>query len=239
MKKSAGLALLWAVVSLPAAAGENIDQVNVLTQVEFRQLSEDLGSALSYKAVTSAATLGIVGFDVGVEVTATKLQNPQAWDRASSGNGPSTLYVAKTHIHKGLPFGIDVGGFYSTVPNTDISFWGGELRYAIVKGGPTTPALGVRGTFTRLSGVKQLDLDTKGAELTLSKGFAMITPYVGAGRVWTNSTPVGVPGLAEEKFSQGKYFAGANINLGVLNIAVEGDKTGDATSYGLKLGWRF
>jgi hypothetical protein len=25
----------------------------------------------------------------------------------------------------------------------------------------------------------------------------------------------------------------------VINIAVEGDKTGDATTYGIKFGWRF
>ena len=57
----------------PATAADNIDQVNQLLQTEFRQLSEDLGSALSYKALTPAAPLGISGFDIGVEVTATKL----------------------------------------------------------------------------------------------------------------------------------------------------------------------
>ena len=67
----------------------------------------------------------------------------------------------------------------------------------------------------------------------------IFTPYAGLGRVWTASTPVNVPLLKEEKFGQSKYFVGGNFNLGVINIAVEGDKTGDATSYGLKFGWRF
>jgi len=43
----------------------------------------------------------------------------------------------------------------------------------------------------------------------------------------------------EEDFDLNKVFVGVNMNLAVINIAVEGDKTGDATSYGIKFGWRF
>jgi hypothetical protein len=48
-----------------------------------------------------------------------------------------------------------------------------------------------------------------------------------------------VSNIQPEDFSLGKYYLGANINLAVLNIAVEADKTGEATSYNVKLGWRF
>jgi len=34
-------------------------------------------------------------------------------------------------------------------------------------------------------------------------------------------------------------YAGLNVNLGLINLAVEADRTGDATSYGLKGGVRF
>lgn len=225
--------------ALPATAADNIDQINALAQAQFRLLSEDLGAALSYKALTPAAALGISGFDIGVEVTATKLANQAAWDNASSGSTPSTVYVPKIHIHKGLPLGLDIGAFYSSVPDTNIKFWGAEVRYAIVAGGVATPALGLRGTYTKLTGVSQLDFNTKGLELVVSKGFTIFTPYAGLGHVWTASTPVNVPNLNEEKFGQSKYFVGGNFNFGVINIAVEGDKTGEVTSYGLKLGWRF
>jgi hypothetical protein len=231
--------IVSATFTMPAAAANNIDTIGALAQPEFRQLSEDLGSALSYKAITPATPLGITGFDVGVEVTETKLANQAAWDKASTGGAPSKVYVPKIHIHKGLPLGFDIGASYSSVTNTNIKLLGAEVRYAIVEGGVATPALGLRGTYTKLSGVSQLDFNTKGLELVVSKGFTIFTPYAGLGRVWTASTPVNVPVLKEEKFGQSKYFVGGNFNLGVINIAVEGDKTGDATSYGLKLGWRF
>jgi hypothetical protein len=236
---TAALATATVLAAFPATAAENIDRINALVQTEFRQLSEDLGSTLSYKAVTPAVSLGILGVDFGVEVTATKLEHRGAWDRASSGTAPITVYVPKFYVHKGLPLGFDVGAFYSSVPRTNISLWGAELRYALIDGGPATPALGLRGTYSKLSGINQLNFDTKGLELVISKGFANFTPYAGVGHVWVTSTPVGVSNITKEKFGQDKIFIGGNLNLAVLNLAIEADRTGNARSYTFKLGWRF
>ena len=230
-----------AASSVAAQAANNIDSLGSLAQSEFRLLSEDLGAALSYKALAPAEPLGITGFDVGVEVTATSLEHSNIFDKATTGSGLSTLPVAKLHVHKGLPFNIDVGGFISSVPSTNIKLMGAELRYAFIEGGVALPAVAVRGTYTRLSGVDELDLNTRSLELTASKGFAMLTPYAGVGKVWTTSTP-NLPSpftLKEESFAQNKLFVGANLNFGLMNFALEGDKTGDATSYGLKLGFRW
>ena len=57
--------------------------------------------------------------------------------------------------------------------------------------------------------------------------------------MWTASAPVGIPTLSKESFSLNKTFVGVNLNFGVVNFAFEGDKTGDARSYGAKLGFRF
>lgn len=237
MKRMITAAVL-AVTSAGVQAGGDIDTLGDLAQSEFRLLSEDLGAALSYKALAPAEPLGITGFDIGIEATATDMEHSALFDKASSGSGFSTLPVAKLHLHKGLPFNFDVGAFLSTAPDSNIRLFGAELRYAFLEGGVAMPAIAVRGTYTRLTGVDQLDLDTRGLELTISKGFAMLTPYAGIGRVWTTSAP-GVALLAEEDFSQDKYYVGANLNFGLMNLAVEGDKTGDAASYGLKLGLRW
>lgn len=227
-------------------AVSDITTVQNLAQAQFRLLSDDLGAALSYKSLSPAEPLGITGFDLGVELTSTKLQNPGVFKDAANGkNDWDQLPLAKLHAHKGLPFGIDVGAFYSSVSN--IKLTGAELKYALLEGGVATPAIALRGTYTTLSGVKQLDFNTKGAELSISKGFAMLTPYAGVGKVWVTSTPLAeaaapIPsgaGLKEEKFNVNKYYVGANLNLGLINIAIEGDKTGEATTYGLKLGMRF
>ena len=234
------LTVLIALLAAGAAqADTNIDQLNQLNQQQFRLFSEDMGAVASYKGVIPATPLGITGFDLGVEVTGTKLANTAAWQQAITGTVPSTLYVPKLHLHKGLPLGIDVGAFYSSVPSSNIKLWGAELRYAILEGGAAEPALGVRGTYSKVTGVNELDFHTTGLELLISKGLTIFTPYAGAGRVWTSSKPVDIPGLEKEDFAQGKYFIGGNFNFALINFALEADKTGGITSYSAKLGFRF
>jgi hypothetical protein len=226
------------VLSSFAAQAADINPV-LLTQAEFKLLSEDLGSVVSFKPLIPAESMGITGFDIGIAVTGTKLQNRAVWEKAASGSSvPSTLPVPMLRVHKGLPFNIDIGASYSKVPSTNIQITGGELRWAFVPGGVATPALAVRASVSSLSGVDRLKLRTTGFDVSLSKGFAFLTPYVGAGTVRVKSTPDGA-GLARESFSQSKVFGGLNLNFGLTNLAFEADKTGQAASYGVKFGLRF
>ncbi len=236
------LALLCTLGIAQPAMAANITTLDQLGQSEFRTLSEGLGAALSYKPITPTAPLGTTGFDMGIEVTQTDMSKSTAeLSKATGGSSTvSKLYVPKLHIAKGLPFGIDVAAFYSKVPSSNISLYGGELRYAILPGGIAQPAIGIRGSYTKLSGVNQLALDTKGLDISISKGFAMFTPYAGVGQVWVSSTANVAPlTLTPEKFTQGKVFAGANLNLGFSNLAAEWDKTGGIQSVSMKLGFRF
>lgn len=237
MKKLLPLFCALAFISPPGFAAE-ISTLNLLLQPAFKTLSEDLGSALSYKPVTPAEPLGVTGFDIGLVVTGTDMEKSSAAWAAATGDTISTLYIPKLHIAKGLPFNLDIAAFYSKVPSTNISMYGGELRYAILEGGTAMPAIAIRGALTKLSGVTQLALDTRSLDISISKGLAMFTPYAGLGKVWVVSTPTaGI--LTEEKFTQNKVFAGGNLNFGLINMALEGDKTGSAKSYSLKLGFRF
>ena len=232
------ISILGLGLSFPAQAA-NLDSLGAIAQPQFRLLSEDLGAVLSYKPLIPAEPLGLTGFDLGIEVSATRLENAAVYARVT-GDSTSTLYLPRVHVHKGLPFGIDLGVSYAAVPDSNIKLWGAEVRYAILKGGTATPALALRGSYTSLEGVSQLQFDTAGLDLSISKGFAMFTPYAGVGKVWVRSTPdASIPTLVEEKFDLNKIFVGVNMNLAVVNIAIEGDKTGPATSYGIKFGWRF
>lgn len=239
MRRVAALITASLVLSAPVWAADDLNNIGGLTQAQFRLLSEDLGAALSYKALTPSEATGITGFDIGVEATATRLNNSTEFAIATSGSTLDVVPLVKLHAHKGLPLDFDVGAFYAAVPDSNISLWGAELRYALVKGGTATPAVAVRASYSSLTGVDQLKFNTTGIDLSISKGFALLTPYAGIGNVWVTSTPGGTIPLLKEEFSLTKYFIGLNMNFAVLNIALEADKTGDATSYGLKFGWRF
>ena len=134
--------------------------------------------------------------------------------------------------------GFDIGILYAKVPGSDISFWGGEARWAFIQGGVAAPAVGVRGSYTKLSGVDQLDMSTKGLDISASKGFAFFTPYIGVGRTWITSEPH-VANLTKEDFALNKFFIGTGFKVGLFNTNLEVDRTGHSTAYSLKLGVRF
>ncbi|MBI3530861.1 MAG: hypothetical protein HY067_23190 [Betaproteobacteria bacterium] len=222
-----------------AFAGGTIDQLQNATQSEFRLLSEDLGAALSYKPLSPAEPLGITGFDIGVSANATSLEHGAVLEKVTSSSAPSTVVVPRIQAIKGLPLNIDIGASYAAVPGSNIKLIGIEAKYAILAGSVATPALAIRGSYTRLSGVDQLDFDTRGIDVSLSKGFTVVTPYVGVGTVWVTSTPKNIPSLTKETFRENKIFGGVNLHFALFNMAFEADKTGDATSYGAKVGLRF
>ncbi len=227
------------LAATPARAGD-IDLTPIANnQASFRSLSEDLGSVLSYRAQTPAEPLGVLGFDIGIGVTASKLQHVEILNQVTSSTVNSTVYVPTVSAHLGLPFGFDIGAMGASVPDSNAKFFGGELRYAIVKGDTWMPAIGLRGSMTKLTGVDQLSLDTRGIDLSISKGFAIFTPYAGIGKVWISSTPNGVPGLHNEDFSVNKGFIGLGTKILLFNINLEGDRTGEVNSYSLKVGLRF
>jgi hypothetical protein len=239
MKKNLSLLCVLGCFAQPVWAA-NISNIGGLSQPEFKLFSEDMGSALSYKPITPAEPLGALGFDLGLEVTDTKLQNPGLWTTATSGGFTSnSLIVPKLHILVGLPLKFDVGAFYSAVPSSNIKLYGGELRYSILEGGTATPAVAVRGSFSKMTGVDQLSFDTKGLDVSISKGFAMFTPYAGVGEVWSDSTPNRIPTLTKETFKQSKVFVGGNLNFLFMNLDLEYDKTGSDQSYSAKIGFRF
>lgn len=221
-----------------AANAENLNNLQSLAQGQFRLLSEDLGALFSYHGQTPAEPLGITGFDIGVAVTSADLPNFARYAGAFDAGTDAKIYLPTLRAHKGLPFGIDIGLMYAKVPSSNIKYTGGELRWAIIDGSTVLPAVAVRGSLTKMSGVDQLKLDTQGVDVSISKGILMFTPYAGIGRVRVTSTP-NAGNLVEEKFSLNKGFVGVGLNLALLNLNFEYDKTGDVKSYSAKFGLRF
>lgn len=225
-----------AACTLPAHAGE-FTSIGSLSQGEFRRLAEDLGAAFAYKGVTPATPLGPVGFDVGVEVTGTRMENSSLFARAGAGSH-SQLVIPKLHVTKGLFAGLDIGAFAGGTGDVSAALFGGELRYAIVSDTLTTPAVAVRLSGTRATGLGDLKIGTAAADLMVSKVFVALTPYAGAGIARVQAKPGGTA-LAEEKFNKSRVFGGLNVNLVGANFALEAEKMGDNTSLSAKVGWRF
>lgn len=225
MKKitiSSIIAVFFVVMMMSVSyAGSKIDLQTGMVKSQFKDMSKELGLLISYAPLSPAEPLGILGFDAGVEVTAAKIDS-SSWDKAIS-NPPDYLILPKLHVQKGLPFGIDVGLEYATVPNSNISIYGGELKWAVLRGTVVSPAVAIRGTYTALTGVNELEASTKGLDASISKGFLFITPYAGVGQVWIDTKEKAGLGIGDVSTSATKIFLGAKVKLLLVNLVFQAD----------------
>ena len=239
MKKflSLGVFIVTLIFASGASAGELDIDLGALGQGEFKNLSEELGAGLSYKATNPAGALagGLkpVAFDVGIEVTFVDIDEDSTFWTLAAPDAPGIMPVPKLHAILGLPMGIDIGGVYSMIPGSDISLLGFSGKYTVIKDSLTLPAVAVRGTYTKVSGIDDLDFSTKSIDVSVSKKLTVLTPYAGVGQVWVDSEP-NVGGLTDESFSETKYFVGAKLKLALVAITGEAEFA-EVPSYTVKL----
>ena len=132
--------------------------------------------------MTPGTALGILGFDIGLELTETKMEHSSLFALAGAG-GQSELVVPKVHLHKGLFAGFDIGAFAATAPDVSATLFGADVRYTFVDDGVARPAVGVRLSGSRASGMGNFKVTTGALDLLVSKKLTLVTPYAGAGMV--------------------------------------------------------
>jgi hypothetical protein len=241
MKKS-----IWVFTVLLLATPAFADDIRIntdqLLQGEFNDFVGEFGMALSFNPMAPAEPLGITGFDISAEVVLTDISdNKGYWKKmVDSSDVPSYLPVPRLHVIKGLPFHFDVGAFYSAVPDSNIKLWGFEAKYAILEGSVATPALSIRGSYSQLDGVDDVDLNTQAVDLMISKGFLMLTPYGGVSALWVhgseNSELVNLKDANESLF---RGIVGLQIHPFPLFVINAEASFGEVVQYGLKLALRF
>ena len=236
MKKLIVPAML-AAVAAPVMAKDVDIGPGCSCQAQFESVTEDLVAAIDYRAVGPAEATGILGIGLGAVGSYTAVDSEADWTTVT-GESFSGLPMVGLQATKGLPLGLDVGAFYSTVPDTNVDVLGGELRYAILEGSTVSPALALRGSYVTVSGVDDFDLETRGLDLSLSKGFALVTPYVGAGYVWGEAEVTDpTAGVSKAEVEEPKFYVGARLSLGFIQFTPEIGQVGDNTTYSLRMGF--
>jgi hypothetical protein len=217
-----GWILGWLLLNEVSVARATEIQLSGIAQGEFRDFTEEAGLMISYLPLSPAEPLGILGFDAGLETTFVDIHNDQSyWANATDSDPPSVILIPKLHVQKGLPFGIDVGAVYSKISQLNLSLAGAEIKWAAIAGNAALPAVALRGSYTKLMGVDDLDIETYGADVSVSKGFAFITPYAGVGQTWVRSSENSSLVLEDEQVSLSRAFAGVKITFLVVNLVAE------------------
>lgn len=229
----AGLAL----ISAGAAHALSFD-IQAPNPQDFRSVAKDLTAAIDYKALDGAAPGGLTGFSIGTFGSYSATRDSGAWQRLT-GDKVDAVGLVGLRASKGLPFGLDVGGFYTRLPGSDATAWGGEVRYAILSGSVATPAVAVRGTYSRASNTGDFDYRSYGADVSISKGFLFLTPYSGVGYVRSDTRTDARFGLDPARINQAKFFTGVRFNLLLIGGTLEYERLGSNNVFSLKGGISF
>lgn len=223
MKRILTTLLLLSLLAAPAFAGKYDFAIpGTFTDPLFKDLVREAGTVIAYRGVAPAEPQGLTGFDVGIEASGFKVDS-SLWDEVIT-DSPSYLGVPKLHLRKGLPFGIDLGASYAMVPASNIKVIGGEIQYAIMDGSTALPAVAVRGHYSKLLGVDDLDLKTYGADAVVSKGFLFLTPYAGLGMLRTAGEYTGTATTLKDQSERTmRYFGGVQISMALLRLTLDAE----------------
>ncbi|MCB1054727.1 MAG: hypothetical protein KDD11_04355 [Acidobacteria bacterium] len=173
-----------------------------------------------------AGPLGWIGFEIFAEASAIDGVGNEAFaDTTIRGSLPAdALTIARVGARKGLPGGFDIGASYGEVVSADFNLLSADVKWSILEGGPLKPALALRVSGTRSSGSDVYDFQQTAVDLSFSKGFANLTPYVGVGLLRSESRLDRIAGDPLKVDSTDQIlFAGVTINLLVprITLAVE------------------
>lgn len=155
----------------------------------FERLVSDLSVGMSPAVGSGAAGLGNRGFSLRLTSSVTPISG-RHWVLGSAGSNAASesfnkspdgsLVWNRLEVHKGLPFGFEIGGSFGQGVDSSLWAFSGEIRLALFEGFRTglgaLPDVALRGAYQFMLGSREMSLRTLAFDVTLSK------PYVVAGR---------------------------------------------------------
>ena len=199
-RRAAG-ALLLLLVAVPVAEARPYNDVQIytdcdptgttvcpewLTRDEYRSLITELGLMISPKVLSPSSTLGINGFDVGLEMNTALIHGQEPfWTKATKdGSIPRVFTFPTLRVRKGLPLSLEGGMNISYLPFTQQQVLGGDFRFALHEGFSLVPDVAIQLSYNQFIGNEQLDMNVKQGSATLGYTWAFgEIPGIHTGRV--------------------------------------------------------
>lgn len=232
------IAFAFLLLSPLAAPARAWDPSSSPPPADFTAFHRRFSSDLYFYPRHGAAPLGLIGFEFFADATYDSSFDSQPFFKAAvDGNLPGGfLSIGRVGVRKGLPGGLDLGLSYGEALGSKVRLLSAEAQYALLKGGVLEPALSLRVTGTRTVGSGAYGLDQYGAELLLSKGFTVLTPYVGAGLTYSRGRLDHGTAELTESSTRAVAYAGLRLNLLLPKIVFEVEK-GETVQGAVRVGF--
>lgn len=173
----------------------------------YQTVISQLGVAIANKPIAPGETLGVNGFDFGVNSTVAFIDSkdlsssqPSAWSRVSpEQDGAPVLWIPGLQARKGLPFSLEIGANAGIIAFTHQTVFGGYGRWGLIEGYKPIPDITLQIGYSGYVGNDELELGVMDTSVTLGYTLpfgtivginqAQFSPYLGAGTLKIHAAP--------------------------------------------------
>jgi hypothetical protein len=201
-----------------------------LTQGQWHTFVSQAGAIMSFKSLATASTLGRLGFTVAIDDGYTPVdQHDLAWINTFTHPDEScplgdAVQIATIRGRVGVSSRFDIGGYWTSAPNANYGGVGGEVKYALALESEKSPAVAARASASILTGVPDFNMSIYSAEVSASKRFGVVAPYLGFRQnVAVGKETTSKVDLATETLGIPQGYVGAVGSIWMLQLAAEYD----------------
>lgn len=213
------MAVVLAFLSFESFAFD-FEKININDSLKEKDnVVKEIGSALRFNQTIPAASLGITGFNAGINFKVFSLSRDDWGEILETDKKlPSSLVAPQLTFAKGLFMGTDVELMYMPVIGGDVAVGGAAVKFPVMSGGMVKPTIAMRLAYSTLLQKTNFDFTNYDLTLSISKGFVLVTPYA---LVSMHNTSIKV---SDENYNFSvserglDYGVGAKLNLGLFNI---------------------
>ena len=216
-----------------------------LTQSQFHTFTKQASLIATFKSLSSAEPLGVGNFSFGLDLAYTPVdQHDSAWintfthpdEDCPLGDAVSFPTV---RARMGVLDNMDVGAYFTTAPDANYGFLGGEVKYAFLRESERLPAAAVRTSFVSLLGVDDMNMNVYSVDFSVSKRLGMFTPYLGIRETLAIGTETtSKVDLDRENVWTTQGIAGIDCSISRFSIAAEYN-VGEVSTFSVATGIRF
>lgn len=226
-----------------------IDLHPELTQDEFQEFTAQLGSVLRFRQLGDTTTLGKGNVELSVQFASPPIDDAKgAWNHnrqslsRPAGADPLATRISFPQVvaRFGVSDRVDVGTWGALGPNGNYGLVGVDTKIALMRQGPGRPvSVSVRPSITSLVWPSEVWAGTASVDLTVSRTFGRLSPYVGV----AGSSSLAVersenvsldPATAERSL----IYGGLSCRWRALVLSAEVEKAA-RVSYAFRVGTRF
>ncbi len=206
-------AVFFAVMPVVAQGG------GVSAAEGFRLFHKSFAPAAFLPPRHPAEPLGWVGLEVWADASlASSFEDIERPAEPLASEIPTDgLAIGRIGVRKGLPGKFNLGVSYGEIFDAGFDLAQADLSWSWLEGSTVTPAVAFRVSVAQSVGGNEFDFEQYAVDLSVSKGFANLTPYAGVALVRSESrldrpAASGNPPFVE-KSTDAVFFAGLRISL--------------------------